>query len=68
MKSSRTSAEPELPQGRRTLLAAEGGAPAIRLQDRDPFESLDDLMAVVEALCPAYPPRPGFGPMPRMRL
>lgn len=26
----------------------------------DPFETLDDLMWVIEALCPAWPPRPTF--------
>lgn len=29
---------------------------------------LDDLMAVVEALCPTWPERPPFGPMPDLRL
>lgn len=27
---------------------------------RDPFEALDDLMAVVEALCPTWPQRATF--------
>ena len=35
---------------------------------RDPFEALDDLMVVVEALCPAWPWRESFGPMPDVRL
>jgi hypothetical protein len=35
---------------------------------RDPFAALDDLMVVVEALCPAWPPRQGFGPMANLRL
>lgn len=35
---------------------------------RDPFEALDDLMVVVEALCPTWPLRESFGPMPDVRL
>jgi hypothetical protein len=35
---------------------------------RDPFEALDDLMVVVEALCPTWPRRESFGPMPDVRL
>jgi hypothetical protein len=36
---------------------AEGGVPYTPDLSRDPFEALDDLMAVVEALCPKWPPR-----------
>lgn len=39
------------------------GAGLIRFPDqpaRDPFAELDDLMCVVEALCPAWPDRPTF--------
>lgn len=41
-------------------LAADGGLtrPAIRVED--PFRALDDLMAVVEALCPTWPQRGPF--------
>jgi hypothetical protein len=28
--------------------------------DEDPYRTLDDLMAAVEALCPVWPPRSGF--------
>ena len=28
--------------------------------DRDPYERLDDLMTVVEALCPTWPTREPF--------
>jgi len=35
---------------------------------RDPFEALDDLMVVVEALCPTWPLRESFGTMPDLRL
>ncbi|MGD9597390.1 MAG: hypothetical protein AB7G76_03345 [Steroidobacteraceae bacterium] len=26
--------------------------------ERDPYEALDDLMCVLEELCPRWPPRP----------
>jgi hypothetical protein len=29
-------------------------------EKRDPFEALDDLMVVIEALCPKWPPRETF--------
>jgi hypothetical protein len=35
---------------------------------REPFAALDDLMVVVEALCPQWPARASFGPMPDLRL
>jgi len=35
---------------------------------RDPFEAFDDLMVVVEALCPTWPWRESFGAMPDVRL
>ena len=28
--------------------------------EEDPYRALDDLMAVVEVLCPVWPPREGF--------
>ena len=28
--------------------------------EREPFEALDDLMSVIEALCPVWPPRGVF--------
>jgi hypothetical protein len=34
----------------------------------DWFAALDDLMTVVEALCPRWPDRDNFGPMPDLRL
>lgn len=34
----------------------------------DPYEVLDDLMAVVEALCPVWPQREGFTGKERMLL
>lgn len=41
--------------------AAEGGLPPGPIDSgRDPFRALDDLMVVVEALCPVWPDRPTF--------
>jgi len=34
----------------------------------DPFQALDDLMAVLEALCPRWPVRPPSTDMTDMRL
>lgn len=39
-------------------LAAEGGLAAPEQHAADPYAALDDLMAVVEALCPVRPERP----------
>jgi hypothetical protein len=36
---------------------AEGSVPYSPDPNRDWFEALDDLMTVVEALCPTWPPR-----------
>jgi hypothetical protein len=36
---------------------AEGGVAYQVSPNRDPFEALDDLMTVVEALCPVWPAR-----------
>jgi hypothetical protein len=35
---------------------------------QDPFARLDDLMTVVEALCPRWPPRGGFRETAKNRL
>jgi hypothetical protein len=40
-----------------TLLAGDGGVSIEQPDGRDPFEVLDDLMSVVEILCPAWPAR-----------
>ena len=37
-----------------------GVVSAIPETERDPLEALDDLMVVVEALCPRWPERPTF--------
>lgn len=41
-------------------LSQDGGITAPASDNRDPFEVLDDLMQVVEALCPTWPPRELF--------
>jgi hypothetical protein len=43
-------------------LASDGGNVESPVDSRDPFEVLDDLMQVIEALCPTYPEREIFGP------
>ncbi len=68
MNSSQPPAEHDVPEARVVLLVGDGGAPAGPPRDGDPFEALDDLMTVVETLCPVWPPRSGFGTMPNMRL
>jgi hypothetical protein len=41
-------------------LAADGSSKASPAPVEDPFEVLDDLMVVVEGLCPTWPSRPTF--------
>jgi hypothetical protein len=41
-------------------LAADGGIGASVATPDDPYQALDDLMAVVEALCPVWPQREVF--------
>ena len=53
------SDEPEA-SGLQQPFAADGGISAPLLSERDPYETLDDLMVVVEALCPRWPPRGTF--------
>jgi hypothetical protein len=40
-----------------TLLAGSGGIVAAVTSEREPYEALDDLMSVIEAFCPTWPPR-----------
>ena len=47
---------------------ADGGVQDAAMSSRDPYVALDDLMAVVEVLCPVWPARPTFGEMWDMRL
>ena len=63
MNSSKIS--PDVPPGAPAhVLFADGGLQTVVSSDRDPFEALDDLMMVVEQLCPEWPPRPTFEGMP----
>jgi hypothetical protein len=39
------------------LLSRDAGVVASPPDSRDPFAALDDLMLVIEALCPRWPPR-----------
>jgi len=48
--------------------AAGGGLGAAIRDEDDPYRTLDDLMAVVEALCPVWPPRDAFASGARMLL
>lgn len=48
--------------------AADGGIGRVRKREQDPFRALDDLMVVVEALCPAWPQRKPFESTDEMRL
>lgn len=50
------------------FFASGGGIAAPVNSDRDPFEILDDLMAVVEALCPTWPQRGTFEAADGLRL
>lgn len=43
-----------------TPVAAEGGVHVPVDKPDDPYRALDDLMAVVEALCPEWPRRDVF--------
>lgn len=47
---------------------ADGGLKPSPPPAGDPFEALDDLMVVVEALCPTWPPRPIFRDSGHFRL
>lgn len=39
---------------------AEGGIMTPATSEKEPFEALDDLMVVIEALCPVWPQRKTF--------
>jgi hypothetical protein len=39
------------------LAGAGGGVVTTAHSEREPYEALDDLMSVIEALCPTWPPR-----------
>ncbi|MGH8210899.1 MAG: hypothetical protein ACREU6_15165 [Steroidobacteraceae bacterium] len=48
--------------------AAAGGIQAPATSEEDPFRALDDLMSVVEALCPTWPQREPFVSVGEMLL
>jgi hypothetical protein len=50
------------------VLVGAGGLPRQGAPAADPFADLDDLMVVIEALCPVWPDRPPAGPVTDMRL
>lgn len=61
MKSYRISTDsPPDPASDKHPLAAEGGMTTASSTPHDPYATLDDLMVVVEALCPQWPTRPLF--------
>lgn len=68
MKSSESLADPQPSNGPLHILSGGGAAPRTSVAESDPYQRLDDLMAVVEALCPAWPPREIDGPMNDLRL
>ena len=41
-------------------LSSDGGLRMPQVDTRDPFEVLDDLIQVIEALCPTWPQRELF--------
>ena len=47
---------------------AEGGITVPASGQKDPFAALDDLMVVVEALCPVWPERSTFANAGKMLL
>jgi hypothetical protein len=49
-------------------LSSTGGISSPPTDARNPFEVLDDLMQVVEALCPAWPRRELFPPTAVFKL
>jgi hypothetical protein len=55
MSSSVNSPDPD-----QHPLAAAGGIATAPSQVKDPFAELDDLMVVIEALCPTWPQRELF--------
>ena len=48
--------------------AAAGGLRTFPRREEDPYQALDDLLAAVEVLCPAWPPRDTFPAGMEMRL
>jgi hypothetical protein len=55
-----TSVDPDTARDDAQPIVADGGIKAAPVSTRDPYEVLDDLMVVVEALCPRWPARDTF--------
>lgn len=68
MNSSLPSTDAQPIGPRRDLLVGGAGIRVPVEPVWDPFEALDDLMVVIEALCPTWPLREPFGTMPDVRL
>ncbi|GIK34849.1 MAG: hypothetical protein BroJett010_14080 [Gammaproteobacteria bacterium] len=68
MNSSPKSPDSGAAAPARDVLVGEGGIRGDSKPARDAFEALDDLMTVVEALCPRWPSREPCGPMRDLRL
>ncbi len=60
MKSFRKLAERKSALPSVQVIARDGGLPRTTEPTRDPYEWLDDLMAVVDELCPRWPERDIF--------
>lgn len=57
------------PKTAESPIAGNTGAHLPAPQTNDPYQVLDDLMAVVEVFCPVWPERKGFVTKPEeMRL
>ncbi|MGH8175599.1 MAG: hypothetical protein ACREV5_04985 [Steroidobacter sp.] len=50
------------------LIVGDGGLPAEVNDVEDPFAALDDLMALIEILCPTWPAREPFAEASRFLL
>lgn len=67
MKSSPPSTDPQLLTGAFRAMEKQGQTP-VQVPAGDPFRALDELMVVVEALCPVWPMRPPTPPDAEFRL
>ena len=68
MKFLSASPEMENPTGVVYPFVADGGIQVATVSCDDPYVILDDLMAVVEILCPVWPMRETFCEMRHARL
>lgn len=68
MKFLKGSVEMENQTGVLYPFVADGGVQVATISSTDPYVILDDLMAVVEILCPVWPMRATFVEMGYARL